>query len=194
MSINVAINGFGRIGRNVMRALYESQYRNDLNFVAINDLADRNTNAHLLQYDTVHGRFAADVKVVEDGFTVDGALVRTLSERVPANLPWGELDVDVVLECTGFFSSKEKASGHLEAGASKVVLSAPGQGVDATIVYGVNHDVLSSDHQVISNASCTTNCLAPIAKVLNNSFGIKSGLMTTVHAFTNDQVLNRCIS
>ncbi len=189
MSIRVAINGFGRIGRNVMRAHYESPYRKELEIVAINDLADRNTNAHLLQYDTVHGKFAGEVKVVDDGFTVDGAFVRTLSERVPANLPWRDLGVDVVLESTGFFASKEKASGHLEAGASKVVLSAPGKNVDATVVYGVNHDVLRAEHQVISNASCTTNCLAPIAKVLNDSFGIECGLMTTVHAFTNDQVL-----
>ena len=189
MSVKVAINGFGRIGRNIMRALYESPKHSDLNVVAINDLADTQTNAHLLQYDTVHGKFAGTVETVEDGFTVDGNLIRTFSERVPANLPWGELGVDIVLECTGFFASKDKASGHLDAGASKVLLSAPGKGVDATIVYGVNHDILDASHTVVSNASCTTNCLAPIAKVLNDTFGIRSGLMTTVHAFTNDQVL-----
>ena len=189
MPVNVAINGFGRIGRNIMRALYESKKHTDLQVVAINDLADTKTNAHLLQYDTVHGKFAGSVEAVDEGFTVDGNLIRTFSERVPANLPWGDLGVDIVLECTGFFASKEKASGHLDAGAPKVLLSAPGKGVDATVVYGVNHDVLSSSHTVVSNASCTTNCLAPIAKVLNDSFGIRSGLMTTVHAFTNDQVL-----
>ena len=189
MPVNVAINGFGRIGRNIMRALYESKKHTDLQVVAINDLADTKTNAHLLQYDTVHGKFAGSVEAVDEGFTVDGKLIRTFSERVPANLPWGDLGVDIVLECTGFFASKEKASGHLDAGAPKVLLSAPGKGVDATVVYGVNHDVLSSSHTVVSNASCTTNCLAPIAKVLNDSFGIRSGLMTTVHAFTNDQVL-----
>ena len=190
MSIRVAINGFGRIGRNIMRAHYESAKQHGIEVVAINDLADRKTNAHLLQYDTVHGRFAFDVQVVDDGMTVDGDLVRVFSERDPAKLPWAEHKVDVVLECTGFFASKEKASSHLAAGASKVILSAPGGGVDATVVYGVNHDVLNSAHTVISNASCTTNCLAPISKVLNDAFGIRSGLMTTVHAFTNDQVLN----
>ncbi len=189
MAIKIAINGFGRIGRNIMRALYESSKHTDLSVVAINDLADRETNAHLLQYDTVHGKFSGAVETTDDGFTIDGNLIRTYSERVPANLPWGELGIDIVLECTGFFASKDKASGHLEAGASKVLLSAPGKGVDATIVYGVNHDILNASHQVISNASCTTNCLAPIAKVLNDTFGIQSGLMTTVHAFTNDQVL-----
>lgn len=189
MSIKVAINGFGRIGRNIMRALHESPQHADLRIVAVNDLADTQTNAHLLQYDTVHGKFAKMVEVADDGFAIDGELVRTLSEREPARLPWNQLGVDVVLECTGIFASKDKASGHLIAGASKVLLSAPGKGVDATIVYGVNHDILNASHTVISNASCTTNCLAPIAKVLNDTFGIRSGLMTTVHAFTNDQVL-----
>lgn len=189
MSIRVAINGFGRIGRNVMRALYESPKQHGLSVVAINDLADKNTNAHLLQYDSVHGKFAADVECVDDGFSVDGDLVKTFSERNPAALPWGDLGVDLVMECTGFFASKDKASAHLEGGASKVLLSAPGGGVDATIVYGVNHHILKASHTVISNASCTTNCLAPIAKVLNDAFGIQSGLMTTVHAYTNDQVL-----
>ena len=189
MSIRVAINGFGRIGRNIMRALYESPKQHGLSVVAINDLADKDSNAHLLQYDTVHGRFKADVETTTDGFTVNGNLVRALSERNPAALPWGDLGVDLVMECTGFFASKDKASAHLEGGASKVLLSAPGKGVDATIVYGVNHHLLSASHTVISNASCTTNCLAPVAKVLNDAFGIQSGLMTTVHAYTNDQVL-----
>lgn len=189
MSIRVAINGFGRIGRNIMRALYESPKQHGLSVVAVNDLADKDSNAHLLQYDTVHGRFQADVETTTDGFTVNGNLVRTLSERDPAALPWGDLGVDLVMECTGFFASKDKASAHLEGGASKVLLSAPGKGVDATIVYGVNHHLLNASHTVISNASCTTNCLAPVAKVLNDAFGIQSGLMTTVHAYTNDQVL-----
>ena len=189
MSIRVAINGFGRIGRNIMRALYESPKQHGLSVVAVNDLADKDSNAHLLQYDTVHGRFQAEVETTTDGFAVNGNLVRTLSERDPAALPWGDLGVDLVMECTGFFASKDKASAHLEGGASKVLLSAPGKGVDATIVYGVNHHLLSASHTVISNASCTTNCLAPVAKVLNDAFGIQSGLMTTVHAYTNDQVL-----
>ncbi len=189
MSIRVAINGFGRIGRNIMRALYDSPQRHELSIVAINDLADRETNAHLLQYDSVHGRFGAAVECVDDGFLVDGDVVRTFSERNPAALPWGDLEVDLVLECTGLFASKEKATAHLDAGASKVLLSAPGGGVDATVVYGVNHHILRASHTVVSNASCTTNCLAPIAKVLNDAFGIESGLMTTVHAYTNDQVL-----
>ena len=189
MSIKVAINGFGRIGRNIMRAQIESSAHDELEIVAINDLGPRDANAHLLQYDTAHGRLGAEVEIADDGFTVDGKLVRTLSERDPASLPWGDLGVDVVLECTGFFASKEKASAHLAGGASKVVLSAPGGGVDATIVYGVNHHILNASHTIISNASCTTNCLAPVAKVMNDSFGIQSGLMTTVHAYTNDQVL-----
>lgn len=189
MSIRVAINGFGRIGRNIMRALHESTKSDEISIVAINDLADRETNAHLLMYDSVHGRFGGDVRVVDEGFRVNGNLVRTLSERNPADLPWRDLGVDVALECTGIFASKEKASGHLDAGASKVLLSAPGKGVDATIVYGVNHQLLNASHKVVSNASCTTNCLAPISKVLHDAFGIRSGLMTTVHAFTNDQVL-----
>lgn len=189
MSIRVAINGFGRIGRNIMRALYESPKQHGLSVVAVNDLADKESNAHLLQYDTVHGKFKADVESAADGFTVNGNLVRALSERNPAALPWGDLGVDLVMECTGFFASKDKASAHLEGGASKVLLSAPGKGVDATIVYGVNHHLLSASHTVVSNASCTTNCLAPVAKVLNDAFGIQSGLMTTVHAYTNDQVL-----
>lgn len=189
MSIRVAINGFGRIGRNVMRALYESPKQHGLSVVAINDLANKEANAHLLQYDSVHGKFKATVECDENGFQVDGNSVTTSSERNPAALPWSDLGVDLVLECTGFFASKDKASAHLEGGAKKVLLSAPGGGVDATIVYGVNHHILSASHTVVSNASCTTNCLAPVAKVLNDSFGIRSGLMTTVHAYTNDQVL-----
>ena len=189
MSIRVAINGFGRIGRNVMRALYESPKQHGLSVVAINDLADKETNAHLLQYDSVHGKFKATVQCDDEGFQVDGQSVKTLSERNPADLPWGDLGVDLVMECTGFFASKDKASAHLQGGAKKVLLSAPGGGVDATIVYGVNHHVLKASHEVVSNASCTTNCLAPVAKVLNDAFGIRSGLMTTVHAYTNDQVL-----
>ncbi len=189
MTIKVAINGFGRIGRNIMRAHIESGIHSELEIVAINDLGPREANAHLLQYDTAHGRLNAAVTVVDEGFTVDGKLVRTLSEQDPAALPWRQLGVDAVLECTGFFASKDKASAHLAGGASKVVLSAPGAGVDATVVYGVNHQILNASHTVISNASCTTNCLAPIAKVLNDEFGIRSGLMTTVHAYTNDQVL-----
>ena len=189
MAIRAAVNGFGRIGRNITRALYEANRTDELSIVAINDLADRDTNAHLLKYDTVHGRFGADVKVTDDGFTINSDPIKAYSQRSPADLPWGELGVDVVLECTGLFTSREKASAHIDAGASKVVLSAPAKGVDTTVVYGVNHDALSSKHTIISNASCTTNCLAPLAKILNDAFGIKSGLMTTVHAYTNDQVL-----
>ena len=190
MTIKVAINGFGRIGRNITRALYESSRTNQISIVAVNDLADKATNAHLLQYDSVHGRFGESVELTENGFLVNGDPILTLSERDPAALPWKQLEVDVVLECTGLFTSKAKAEPHLKAGAKKVILSAPGgKDVDATVVYGVNHDIIRSSHTVISNASCTTNCLAPISKVLNDSFGIVSGLMTTVHAFTNDQVL-----
>ncbi len=189
MAINVAINGFGRIGRNILRALYESSRTNEISVVAINDLADRKTNAHLLQFDSVHGRMNCDIRVVEEGFSIDGHLIRTCSQRNPADLPWASLKVDVVLECTGIFASKDKASAHLDAGASKVILSAPGNDVDATVVYGVNHQVLKASDSVISNASCTTNCLAPVSKVLHERFGIRSGLMTTVHAYTNDQVL-----
>ncbi len=189
MTIKAAINGFGRIGRNILRAHIESGAHSELEIVAINDLGPREANAHLLQYDTAHGRLSAEVAVVDEGFTVNGKLVRALSERDPAALPWRQLGVDVVLECTGFFASKDKAAAHLAGGASKVVLSAPGGGVDATVVYGVNHQILNASHTVISNASCTTNCLAPVAKVLNDEFGIRSGLMTTVHAYTNDQVL-----
>lgn len=190
MAIKVAINGYGRIGRNILRALYESGRTNEIQVVAINDLGDANTNAHLTRHDTAHGRFPGTVEVDGDALVVNGDRIKVCAERDPAKLPWTELGVDVVLECTGFFASKEKASAHLAAGAKKVIISAPGgKDVDATIVYGVNHGVLKASDTVISNASCTTNCLAPLAKVLNDSVGIEHGLMTTIHAYTNDQVL-----
>lgn len=189
MSIRVAINGYGRIGRNVLRAVYEEGYRKDIQIVAINDLGDANTNAHLTKYDTVHGKFAGDVAVNDGDLVVNGDRIKVLSERDPEQLPWRELEVDVVFECTGRFTSKEKAMAHIKAGAIRVMVSAPAAGADATVVYGVNHASLSKEHQVISNGSCTTNCLAPLAKVLHKKFGIVNGLMTTIHAFTNDQVL-----
>lgn len=190
MTIKVAINGYGRIGRNVLRAHYEGGKKHDIQIVAINDLGDPNTNAHLTQYDTAHGRFPGTVSVEGQDMVVNGDRIRVLANRNPAELPWGELGVDVVMECTGFFTSKEKASAHLKGGAKKVIISAPGgKDVDATVVYGVNQGVLKSAHTVISNASCTTNCLAPVAKVLHEKVGIETGLMTTIHAYTNDQVL-----
>ncbi len=190
MAIKVAINGYGRIGRNTLRALYEAKRTAELRIVAINDLGDAKTNAHLTQYDTAHGRFPGEVRVDGDSMVVDGDRIRVVAERDPTKLPWRDLGVDVVLECTGLFTSKAKASAHIAAGARKVVISAPGgDDVDATVVYGVNHGVLKSTHTVISNASCTTNCLAPLAKVLNDRIGIVSGVMTTVHSYTNDQVL-----
>jgi glyceraldehyde 3-phosphate dehydrogenase len=190
MAIKVGINGYGRIGRNILRALYESGRTGDIQVVAINDLGDANVNAHLTRYDTAHGRFNADVSVDGDSMVINGDRIRVLSQRDPSKLPWGELGVDIVFECTGIFTSKAKASAHLAGGAKKVLISAPGgSDVDATVVYGVNHDVLSSAHTVVSNASCTTNCLAPLAKVLHDAIGIKHGLMTTIHAYTNDQVL-----
>jgi glyceraldehyde 3-phosphate dehydrogenase len=189
MAIKVAINGYGRIGRNVMRAVHEYGWKDRIEIVAINDLGDANTNAHLTQFDTAHGRFAGDVGVDGGDLVVNGDRVRVLAERDPSKLPWAELGVDVVYECTGLFRSKETAGAHLAAGASKVIISAPGQNVDNTIVYGVNDDTLKPTDQVISNASCTTNCLAPLAKVLHEGIGIESGLMTTIHAYTNDQVL-----
>jgi len=190
MTIKVAINGFGRIGRNVFRALYESGKQDQFEVVAVNDLGDASTNAHLLQYDTAHGRFSQSVTVEEDHFMVGETRVRVLAERDPSQLPWSELGVDVVMECTGLFASKEKASAHLAAGARKVIISAPGgKDVDATVVYGVNHDVLKATDTVISNASCTTNCLAPLVKPLHDHIGVLGGLMTTIHAYTNDQVL-----
>ena len=190
MSIKVAINGFGRIGRNILRAHYESAGKHDLQFVAINDLGDAKTNAHLLKYDTVHGRFKGSVGVDGDSLVVNGDRIRVLAERDPSKLPWKALGVDIVLECTGLFASKAKAGAHLGAGAQKVILSAPGgKDVDRTIVYGVNHQTLRASDTVISNASCTTNCLAPLVKALDDRIGVVSGLMTTVHAYTNDQVL-----
>ncbi len=190
MPVKIAINGYGRIGRNVLRALYEGGRRSELQIVALNDLGDVNTNAHLTRYDSTHGPFSFDVQVGDDKLIVDGDPIRVCAERDPSKLPWKELGVDIVLESTGFFASKEKASAHLAAGARKVVISAPaGTSVDATIVYGVNHQLLKASDEVISNASCTTNCLAPLAKVLNDTIGIEQGLMTTIHAYTNDQVL-----
>ena len=189
MAIKVGINGYGRIGRNILRALYESG-RTDIEIVAINDLGDSETNAHLTRYDTAHGKFPGTVTVDGDHMVVNGDRIRVLATRDPSQLPWGEMKVDVVLECTGLFNSKEKASAHLKAGAKKVILSAPGgKDVDATVVYGVNHAVLKASHTVISNASCTTNCLAPLVKPLHEKIGLVNGLMTTVHAYTNDQVL-----
>lgn len=190
MTTRVAINGYGRIGRNVLRAHYEGGKKHPIEIVAINDLGDAGINAHLTQYDTAHGRFNAEVSVEGDNMIVNGDRIKVLAERDPAKLPWKDLKVDVVLECTGFFASKEKASAHLAGGAKKVIISAPGgNDVDATVVYGVNHDVLKSEHTVISNASCTTNCLAPLVKPLHEAIGLENGLMTTVHAYTNDQVL-----
>jgi len=190
MTIKVAINGFGRIGRNVFRAMFETGQENDFDVVAVNDLGDAHTNAHLLQYDTAHGPFGQKITVEGDSFRVGKDTVKVLAERDPGKLPWGDLGVDVVLECTGLFTSKEKASAHLAGGARKVVISAPGGGdVDATVVYGVNQDILKPEHTVISNASCTTNCLAPTVKPLHDEIGVLGGLMTTIHAYTNDQVL-----
>ena len=190
MAIKVAINGYGRIGRNVLRALYESGRTSEINIVAVNDLGDARTNAHLTKYDTAHGKFPGDVSVDGDNLVVNGDRIRVFAERDPAKLPWGDLGIDVVMECTGLFASKEKASAHLRGGAKKVVISAPaGSDVDATIVYGVNHETLKSQHTVVSNASCTTNCLAPLVKPLHEAIGIEQGIMTTIHAYTNDQVL-----
>ena len=191
MAIKVAINGFGRIGRNLLRAMFESGKSEDFDVVAVNDLGDAATNAHLLKYDTVHGKFGYEVSVESDSFRVGDESVKVLAERDPAKLPWGDLGVDVVMECTGLFTSKEKAGAHLKAGAKKVIISAPGgKDVDATIVYGVNHDVLKPSDTVISNASCTTNCLAPMVKVLHDNIGVLGGLMNTIHSYTNDQVLS----
>ena len=191
MPVRLAINGYGRIGRMVLRALYESGKRDEMQIVAVNDLGDAQTNAHLTRYDSAHGRFPFQVEVGDGELVVNGDPVKVLAERNPADLPWKELGVDIVLECTGLFRTKDKASAHLEAGAKKVVVSAPaGTNTDATIVYGVNHHILDASHRVISNASCTTNCLAPVAKVLHEAVGIEQGLMTTIHAYTNDQVLS----
>ena len=190
MSIKVAINGYGRIGRNIVRALYETGRTNQIQIVAINDLGDTDTNAHLTQYDSVHGKFPFEVSVDGDYIVINGDKIRVLSERDPSKLPWADLGVDVVHECTGLFTSKDKASAHITAGAKKVIISAPGgDDVDETIVYGVNHDILKASDTVISNASCTTNCLAPLVKPLHDTVGIVHGLMTTIHSYTNDQVL-----
>src|SRR5580693_3398868 len=188
--IKVGINGYGRIGRNIVRALYEGKHGGNLKIVAINDLGDANTNAHLTRFDTVHGRFRGQVHVDGDSMVVNGDRIRVVAQRDPSKLPWGELGAELVMECTGLFTSKAKASAHLTAGAKRVLISAPGgDDVDATIVYGVNHGVLKASHTVVSNASCTTNCLAPLAKVLHDSIGIVKGLMTTIHAYTQDQNL-----
>ena len=190
MAIKVGINGYGRIGRNVLRALYESARTGEIQIVAINDLGDANTNAHLTRYDTAHGKFPGQVSVDGDSMVVNGDRIRVLAERDPAKLPWGTLGVDTVLECTGLFTSKAKAGLHIAGGARRVVISAPGEkDVDATVVYGVNHQVLKASHTVISNASCTTNCLAPVAQVLHRHIGLVAGVMTTIHSYTNDQVL-----
>jgi glyceraldehyde 3-phosphate dehydrogenase len=190
MTVRVAINGYGRIGRNILRAHYEDGKSHDLQIVAINDLGPAATNAHLTQYDTTHGKFPGTVSVEGDNMVVNGDKIRVVAQRDPSQLPWKDLNVDVVLECTGFFTSKEKASAHLKGGAKKVIISAPGgKDVDGTIVYGVNHRSLKAAHTVISNASCTTNCLAPLVQPLHAAIGLTNGLMTTVHAYTNDQVL-----
>jgi glyceraldehyde 3-phosphate dehydrogenase len=190
MPIKVGINGYGRIGRNILRALYEANRQKEIQIVALNDLGDAQTNAHLTRYDTVHGKFNGEVKVDGDSLVINGDRIKVLAERDPAKLPWGQLGVDYVFECTGLFTSKAKAGLHIQGGAKKVVISAPGEkDVDATVVYGVNHNTLKSSHTVISNASCTTNCLAPLAKVLHEKIGIVSGVMTTIHSYTNDQVL-----
>jgi glyceraldehyde 3-phosphate dehydrogenase len=190
MALKVAINGYGRIGRNILRAHYEGGKKHDLQIVAINDLGNAETNAHLTKYDTAHGKFPGTVTVDGEYMVVNGDKIRVCAKRNPAELPWKEMGIDVVLECTGFFTTKEKASAHIAAGAKKVIISAPGgKDVDGTVVFGVNHNTLKASHTVISNASCTTNCLAPMAKVLNDRVGIVAGLMTTIHAYTNDQVL-----
>ena len=191
MTIKVAINGYGRIGRNILRAHYEGNKKHDIQIVAINDLGPVETNAHLTRYDTAHGKFPGTVAVEGDYIVVNGDKIRVLAQRDPAQLPWGELGVDVVLECTGFFTTKDKAGAHLKGGAKKVIISAPGgKDVDATIVYGVNHATLTAAMTVISNASCTTNCLAPLVKPLHDKIGVVNGLMTTIHSYTNDQVLS----
>jgi len=190
MTIKVGINGYGRIGRNILRALYESGRNKEIQIVAVNDLGDANTNAHLTRFDSAHGKFPGTVSVAGDSLIVNGDKIKVLSERDPAKLPWGQLGIDVVHECTGLFTSKAKAGAHLQGGAKKVIISAPGgKDIDATVVYGVNHKVLKASDTVISNASCTTNCLAPVVKVLHDNIGVVNGIMTTIHAYTNDQVL-----
>lgn len=189
MAVRLAINGYGRIGRNILRALYESGHRKDMQVVAINDLGDVKTNAHLTKYDSVHGRFPGEVKTEGNNLIVNGDTIRVCAEKDPTKLPWKELDVDIVLECTGFFTEREKAKAHLTAGAKKVIISAPAGKDTTTIVYGVNDDKLTKEETIISNASCTTNCLAPLVKPLQDKLGIVKGIMTTVHAYTNDQKL-----
>ena len=190
MTIRVAINGYGRIGRNILRAFYENGKKHDLQIVAINDLGDAQTNANLTRYDTAHGKFPGTVAVDGDYMVINGDRIQVCAKRNPAELPWKDLKIDVVLECTGLFTTKEKASAHITAGAKKVIISAPGgKDVDATVVFGVNHAVLKGSHTVISNASCTTNCLAPLVKAIDDRIGVVCGLMTTVHSYTNDQVL-----
>jgi glyceraldehyde 3-phosphate dehydrogenase len=184
--VRIAINGFGRIGRNIVRAIYESG-RTDIDIVAINDLGPVETNAHLMRYDSVHGRFPQTVVVDGDTIRVGKESFKVFAERDPANLPWGKHDIDIVMECTGIFTAKDKASAHLAAGAKRVLVSAPGENADLTVVYGVNHDKLTKDHIVVSNASCTTNCLSPVAHVLHNGIGIEKGMMTTIHSYTGDQ-------
>jgi len=186
MSVRVAINGFGRIGRNVLRAIIESG-RNDIEVVAINDLGSVETNAHLLRYDSVHGRFPAEVTVNANSIDVGRGPIRVCAERDPKNLPWAEMNIDIVMECTGIFTARDKAALHLEAGAKRVLVSAPAEGADLTVVYGVNHQKIAKEHLVVSNASCTTNCLAPVAKVLDEAIGIEKGFMTTIHSYTGDQ-------
>ncbi len=186
MTVRVAINGFGRIGRNILRAIAENA-RKDIEVVAINDLAPVETNAHLLRFDSVHGRFPGEVKVEGDSISLGNGKIKVTAVKDPSTLPWKDLGVDIALECTGIFTAKEKASAHLTAGAKRVLISAPAEGADITVVYGVNHDKLTKDHKVVSNASCTTNCLAPVAKVLNDAIGIDKGFMTTIHSYTNDQ-------
>jgi glyceraldehyde 3-phosphate dehydrogenase len=190
MTIKVAINGYGRIGRNILRAHYEGGKKHGIEIVAVNDLGDAKTNVHLTRYDTAHGKFPGKVEVDGDHMVVNGDRIRVFAQRNPAEIPWGSLGVDVVMECTGYFTTKEKASAHIKGGASKVIISAPGgKDVDATVVYGVNHRVLKASDTVVSNASCTTNCLAPMVKALHDRIGVVNGLMTTIHAYTNDQVL-----
>jgi glyceraldehyde 3-phosphate dehydrogenase len=186
MAVKVAISGFGRIGRNVLRAIAEAK-RKDIEVVAINDLISTKDNAHLLKYDSVHGPFPGEIKVKDDSIDIGSGPIKVLAERDPKKLPWKSMGIDIVMECTGIFTEREKAAQHLEAGAKRVLVSAPSKGADITVVYGVNHDKMTTEHKVISNASCTTNCLAPVAKVLNDLCGIKSGFMTTIHAYTNDQ-------
>jgi glyceraldehyde 3-phosphate dehydrogenase len=190
MTLRIAINGFGRIGRNILRALYTQDYREQLQVVAINDLGDSAINAHLFKYDSVHGIFAGNVEAQADALLVNGDRIAVTAIRNPAELPWRDQQIDIVFECTGLFTDRDKAAAHLTAGARKVIISAPAKGADATIVYGVNHDTLRQSHQIISSASCTTNCLAPIAQVLHRELGIENGLMTTIHAYTNDQNLS----